>query len=143
MSDCCSSTSARSGKKDTHACPVDGQEYSAVSEQTLLQHIREPWNWQAQPMYFCSNPDCPVIYFGKDGSLLTQDDVRTDVGIKDASDQATLCYCFGICRGEATKNPHLKDFVVEKTREKLCACEIRNPSGKCCLKYFPSSRKTI
>jgi hypothetical protein len=116
---------------------MDGLEYAAVSEQTVLQHMREPWKWKTQQMYFCSNPECPVVYFGKDGSTIDRNALRTAVGIKDASDQAMICYCFGITHAEAEKNPALKDYVVSQTRKHLCACEIRNPSGKCCLKNFP------
>ena len=137
MSACCASTSPAHRKKDTHTCPVDGKEYAAVSEQTVLQHLRKPWKWQTRPMYFCSTPDCPVVYFGKDGSTLEQNALRTTVGIKNHTDQAVICYCFGITRAEALQEPGLKDYVVSQTGKHLCACEIRNPSGKCCLKNFP------
>jgi len=32
---------------------------------------------------------------------------------------------------------------VAKTKQKSCACEIRNPSGKCCLADFPKSANKI
>jgi hypothetical protein len=34
-------------------------------------------------------------------------------------------------------NPGTREFVVEQTKLKHCACEVQNPSGKCCLKDFP------
>ena len=141
MSDCCSSTNPTPCRQDTHVCPMDGKVYKAVSEQTFLQHVRQPWKRKSQPMYFCSNPDCPVVYFGEDDTVLTQDALRTAVGIKNGSDEVTICYCFGVSRGEAKKDPGLRDFVIEQTRRKRCACEIRNPSGKCCLKDFPAAPK--
>ena len=33
-----------------------------------------------------------------------------------------------------------KEFVMAQTKAQNCACEIRNPSGKCCLVDFPKGR---
>ncbi len=137
MSDCCSSSSCKNKKVRKHSCPVNGKAYAPVSEQTVMQHLRSPWLWQPQQMYFCNDPECSIVYFGEDDSILTTDALRTAVGIKDKSEQATICYCFGITRCQALQNPELKTFVIEQTRKRLCACEVRNPSGKCCLKDFP------
>jgi len=30
----------------------------------------------------------------------------------------------------------IKAFVIQQTKEGLCACESRNPSGRCCLADF-------
>jgi hypothetical protein len=49
-----------------------------------------------------------------------------------------LCYCFSISLDDYIKNPALKDFVLEKTKAGACMCKTMNPSGKCCLKDFPS-----
>jgi len=35
----------------------------------------------------------------------------------------------------------IKAFVVQQTKEKLCACESRNPSGRCCLADFKRMEK--
>lgn len=139
MSDCCSSSSCKNEEAGKHSCPVNGKAYAPVSKQTVMQHLRAPWLWQPQQMYFCDDPECSVVYFGEDDSILTADALRTAVGIKDESEQATVCYCFGVTRGQAAKTPELKTFVIEQTRKRLCACEVRNPSGKCCLKDFPKA----
>jgi len=39
--------------------------------------------------------------------------------------------------GDYQSDKRLKDFVVEQTKADVCACDIRNPSGRCCLKDFP------
>jgi len=88
-------------------------------------------------MFFCRDPDCEVVYFGEDNSVILKTELRTEVGIKDKSEQAMICYCFGVTHAAASRSPHIKAFVIEQTRNQLCACEIRNPSGKCCLKDFP------
>ncbi len=137
MSDCCASTPPATRKPARRKCPVNGKEYPLVSRKTVLQHIKSPWTWQPQDMFFCDDPDCNVVYFGKDDSVISINDMRSPVGIKDKSEQAMICYCFGITRNDALRQPETKDFVVTQTRAKQCACEVRNPSGKCCLKDFP------
>ena len=65
--------------------------------------------------------------------------MRTRVGIKEQSDDSLICYCFGVTAQEAATNPEVKAFVIEETKEHVCECEARNPSGKCCSKDFPKS----
>ena len=77
------------------------------------------------------------MYFGQDNSVIKQSDLRTKVGVKDKSEQAIICYCFGVTKDEAYRYPDIKTFVIEQTKKKICACESMNPSGKCCLKDFP------
>ncbi len=53
-----------------------------------------------------------------------------------------LCYCFDIPEEdyrEAMRNEtgeEIRAFVVRQTAGKRCACDIRNPSGRCCLADF-------
>jgi hypothetical protein len=124
-------------------CPVNGKEYAAVSSKTIKHHVRKPWRrlQKNQGYYFCSDPKCNVVYFGEDGSVLEKSAIRTRVGIKEESEGSMLCYCFGATVGEARANPAVKAFVIEETRRNECACETRNPSGKCCLGEFPKSGK--
>lgn len=138
MSDCCSSCSETSAPRK-YKCPVNGAEGVEVSLQTILHHLRTPWNWTAKPQgyYFCADPECDVVYFGEDGSTLLRADLRTTVGVKESSPDAPLCYCFGVARSDALSDSSVKEFVVQKTKEGLCSCETSNPSGRCCLKDFP------
>lgn len=139
MSDCCSSSCDIGAPAKRHRCPVNGQEYKAVSTTTILHHIKEPWSWEEnqQAYYFCDDPDCEVVYFGQDNTTIKASEVRTGVVIKEKNQNAMLCYCFGVSFSAAEENPEIKQFVTEKTRGGICACEYRNPSGKCCLKDFP------
>ena len=138
MSDCCSGSCCHNKADNTHRCPVNGKEYPRVSEKTILHHIKTPWLWQAryQKYYFCDDPDCEVVYFGQDGSVIEKSELRTAVGVKEKSGQSLVCYCFGITADEAATNPQTRKFVLKETREHVCECEVRNPSGKCCLKEF-------
>ncbi len=139
MSNCCSSTLSTDHAPKRYCCPVNGQEYKHVSLTTVLHHIAEPWQFhtQKQAYYFCDDPKCDVVYFGQDDSVIHASALREPVGVKQQSENATLCYCFGVTRDAFIANPELKTFVVEKTKEKQCACDIRNPSGRCCLSEFP------
>lgn len=139
MSDCCSTSCDTESFPKKHVCPANGQEYGQVSSTTIKHHIRAPWSWKQknQGYYFCSDPDCPVVYFGQDDSVIEKAFVRTEVGVKEKSEDALVCYCYGITKSEAQNNPDTRQFVIEETRRKQCACESRNPSGKCCLADFP------
>jgi hypothetical protein len=124
-----------------HRCPVNGKEYAAISRTTIKHHIHEPWKWDGkeQVYYFCSDPECNVVYFGEDDTVIDKSALRTSVGIKEQSGQALVCYCFGVTMNEAARNPDAKAFVVQETKGQTCACEVRNPSGRCCLKDFPKA----
>lgn len=136
MSDCCSPSTPHTKK---HRCPHNGIEYAEVSARTIAHHIRQSWSWQdlGRRYFFCDDPDCDVVYFGDDDSVILKSQLRTRVGVKEAGDDALLCYCFGISRADALGDPAIRDYVVEKTRQGLCSCETSNPSGRCCLKDFP------
>lgn len=143
MSECCSNSRGEPSFPSRCRCPVNGKEYGQVSATTIKHHISRPWRWvpEDQGYYFCSDPACSVVYFGEDGSCIEKSAVRTPVGVKESSDEALLCYCFGVTVREALAHPEAKAFVVEETRRNECACETRNPSGKCCLGEFPKSQK--
>jgi len=91
--------------------------------------------------YFCEAPDCDVVYFPSDPAAPSfhRADVLVRVGIKEREDPIPVCYCFGFTRkdiwddiaqtGRSTVAEHIKREV--KTGN--CACEVKNPSGKCCL----------
>ena len=139
MSDCCSHSCTTGTNHNKYRCPVNGKAYKEVSEKTIMHHIKEPWRWKgkSQSYYFCDDPECNVVYFGQDDSVIEKSDVRTPVGVKEKSSDSLVCYCFGVTTVEASTNPEVKTFVIEKTKGHVCECEARNPSGKCCLSDFP------
>ena len=108
-----------------------------------MHHIKKPWQWNAcyQSFYFCDDPKCNVVYFSEDNKVIDKSELRTSVGVKDLSENASICYCFGVSLKDVQNHPEIKIFVIEKTKEKLCECEVQNPSGKCCLKDFLTRKK--
>ncbi len=140
MSDCCASSCPSPAHPNRHTCPGNRKEYAAVGTRTILHHLKQPWtrNLVEQHYYFCDDPNCDVVYFGEDNSVIVKDDLRTQVGQKESSPSRTLCYCFGVLAKDAI-NGAAKDFVVIQTKNAVCSCETSNPSGQCCLKDFPKS----
>lgn len=139
MSDCCN-TDSSTGYPKKAVCPVNGQAYQHVERKTLLHHLQKPWliDLPEQGYYFCDSPDCDVVYFGQDKTTFTQAELRTAVGQKSLNDNRTLCYCFDVNLDDVTKRlGAARNFVISQTRDGSCDCEIRNPSGRCCLKDFP------
>jgi hypothetical protein len=138
MSDCCSSSSCKSTPQKKRLCPRHGANGTLVSITTIQHHLKQPWHWQAsdQAYYFCDDPHCEVAYFAEDDSIIKQSELRTEIGIKTQQPDALICYCYGVSLQAAQENPAIKAFVVKMTKQSQCACETRNPSGRCCLKDF-------
>lgn len=139
MTLCCTSSNNTPSKA---ACPVNGQLYPQVSRRTVLHQIRQPWRREltAQVYYFCDDPNCDVVYFGSDQRVILRDEMRQAVGQKSTAADKPVCYCFDILLADLQTERDqiaLKAFITEQTKNSACDCEIRNPSGKCCLKDFP------
>ena len=139
MSDCCPSQQKTNQDLKRHCCPENGKQYLEVPYRTVLHHVKNPWDisLKEQRYYFCDDPRCEIVYFGFDNTCITQSMLRTKVGIKAKTDDALICYCFGVTKTEARSNKEAKAFVVEQTKNAKCSCETSNPSGRCCLKDFP------
>jgi hypothetical protein len=139
MSDCCNGPACTTGHPNKRACPACGTACAEAPTRTIAHHLRQPWHWQAaaERYFFCDDPDCEVVYFGDDGSRVLKSQLRTPIGVKDRSSGAQVCYCFGVTRAAALDEPGLRDYVVAQTKLGTCACDVRNPSGRCCLKDFP------
>ena len=141
MSSCCEVEPTKHPAKAS--CPSCAQSGPHVSKSTMLQHLASPWLTANVGLtsYFCENPECDIVYFDEQGNTYSQSTLRTDVGFKNPGPESMVCYCFGITSSVAKADPSARLFVVMQTREKSCACEVRNPSGQCCLKHFPRRRE--
>jgi len=124
-------------------CKICLQKGVIVSAPTL-EHMLKPALLSsisaAQQYYFCASQDCPVAYFAPNmDHYFTKDDLVVRVGIKETDSSRTICYCFNITAediqlelarcGKTTIPARIK----AATKSSLCACEIKNPSGRCCL----------
>lgn len=135
MSDCCTPST----HPHKRACPGHGGECAEVSARTIAHHLKQPWQWQdnGAQFYFCDDPACDIVYFSDDGRTIRREQLRERVGAKDSAPDALLCYCFNVTRGDAARDPAIRNYVQQQTKLSQCACDTRNPSGRCCLKDFP------
>lgn len=131
---CCSTTST-----NKRNCPDCGRAAVEVGITTILHHLKSPWTHElrVQKYYFCETVECDAVYFGEDGSVIGTTKIRGEIGQKRKDPDRPLCYCFGVTQSDAERDPNIKAFVVEQTKRGVCACDTRNPSGRCCLKDFP------
>lgn len=120
-------------------CPVNGKPYMQVEPKTISHHLKKTWEWHSakQGYYFCSDPECDVVYFAEDGSVIKTSELRTTVGVKELKPESLICYCYGVTLNDAQSDKTIKEFVIQKTKMDECSCDTRNPSGRCCLKDFP------
>ena len=140
MSGCCAMAGEHKPNQLTPVCPACSHKGSTVGVKTMLQHIRQPWLYELteESYYFCAQPDCDVVYFSMNAKPIKHIDLRTRVGSKEQSVESLICYCFGVKKAEARADPAIKGFVIQQTKNGMCVCETANPSGKCCLKDFPT-----
>jgi len=87
---------------------------------------------------FCRTADCEVVYFS-DQAVFKKPDLKVRVGIKETTDPIPLCYCFAYSREdvhrdiESTGSTTILEEIKAEVQGGFCACEVKNPSGACCL----------
>lgn len=142
MSDCCASNSP---KATNQACPECGIACKPVEMRTLYHQVRFPANQEiiSDTYYFCPNKSCTTAYFSTVGNNIPKQHLTTYQDIQNAK----LSFCFDIHAADyltalRTNNAEpIKNFVIQRTKSGECACELRNPSGQCCLARFKQLEK--
>lgn len=137
MSNCCSNHTT---KIITGICQKCGVSCKSVENKTLLHQIKFPENTRLSldKYYFCLSKECSVGYFSSIGQIIPKQSLRTYQEIEDDK----LCYCFDINADHylsaltANNADAIKNFVIQKTKSEDCACDVKNPSGQCCLAKF-------
>jgi hypothetical protein len=151
MSDCCSGAALISHHPAVKAsAPVSEarqrcQEHGgrAVERRTMLQMLKPDRfeHLENLEFNFCPEPTCTVVYYSSDATVkFTNDDLREKVGLKMQGDpSARVCYCFGYTEGmiadelETAGQTTIPKKITEFIKAGMCACEVRNPAGVCCL----------
>ncbi len=142
MSDCCSKSSSKSSQK---VCPECGGSCRGVEMITLFHNVKFPNNQTIEEgdYYFCASEKCETGYFTAFGTIIPKAQLKANREIQ----QGWLCYCYDISVAQyrdalqANTAEPIKTFVIEQTKSGSCACEIRNPSGQCCLAKFRQLEK--
>ena len=123
-------------------CVKCGSQSKPVLRKTVLLMLKPEFLEDALhgTYRFCPARACAIVYFEEHGNgAFTVDDLRVVVGVKASTDPIPLCYCFGFdeshLRDEIlqTGNTTIPERISQLIHEGLCACDVRNPSGGCCL----------
>ncbi|MFQ5736455.1 MAG: hypothetical protein ACE5GY_06280 [Thermodesulfobacteriota bacterium] len=138
--DCCSPANITI---DADSCPECGARGQSVKVRTIKHWLVTPLvpGLPSLPFYFCRTGGCPVVYFSGDGSArYTKGEVRYPVGRKEGEGPATVCFCFGVTdemvhtEVRETGKSTYSAWIATEVKDGNCACDVRNPSGRCCLK---------
>jgi hypothetical protein len=135
MSESCCSIPAVEG--DAARCPASGFEGKPV-DWTTVAALTIGTVPPRQDFRLCRDPECEVVYYGSGGAVLRTGDIHVRPGFKTGSD-GLVCYCFShreadIARELAERGTTgIFDSIKREVQTGNCACEVRNPSGKCCL----------
>ena len=142
MAECCPpGDEASSPSKTTHGlCSLCGGRGTRVSTLTVKSLVRQHSRVAAAPnlYFFCRNRACDVVYFAEKHAFLTRD-LKVRVGMKESLDPIPLCYCFAytredICRDmDVSGSSRILMHIKAEIRDGFCSCEVKNPSGTCCL----------
>ncbi|MBI4972481.1 MAG: copper chaperone Copz family protein [Candidatus Omnitrophica bacterium] len=125
---------------DPSICPGCGFKGLSVGEKTIRSLLKDIFHTEINntPYHFCSHRECTVVYFSE-GSVFTKDKLKIKVGLKEREPPIPVCYCFGITKEDIEREINEKGFSTasERIRKKvkggICSCEVKNPSGRCCL----------
>jgi hypothetical protein len=119
------------------ACPVSGTNGKPVGWRTVaaLSRVAIP---PRQEFRLCRESDCGVVYFGAAGTRLGTDELTVKPSFKSGGSDV-LCYCFQHRRSDIARELREtgRTTALEAIRTQVqagnCACEVKNPTGKCCL----------
>lgn len=124
------------------ACPVSKTSSRKVQKRTL-EHLLKPDKVaaiQSVQYYYCTDPNCDVVYFSnQDATLFTKDDLLVKVFAKDRSDDVNVCYCFDWTRTRIKEEINLagkstaSQEIAREVKAGRCLCDVKNPKGECCL----------
>jgi Zinc binding domain len=142
MSDCCSVNVKSGAAPAMMNCPVNGAHSKQVDMLTVKSLVRHlPLGMPNTQYYFCEAPGCDAVYFPLDthAPLFRRGDLLVQVGSKEMADHIPVCYCFGFTRKDIqreiaeTGDSTIAERITAEVKAGDCACEVKNPSGKCCL----------
>ena len=142
MSDCCSVNTNSGTAPQVVNCPVNGARSKRVDMLTVKSLVRRlPLGMSSTQYYFCEAQDCDVVYFALDSlaPIFRRGDLALRVGSKETADPIPVCYCFGFTRRDIQREiaeieaSGIETRISEEVKAGNCACEVKNPSGKCCL----------
>ncbi len=142
MAECCTVNEGQAKPPAVMACPVSGARSKQVNVLTVKSLVRRlSFGAPRAQYYFCQDPSCDVVYFPwqPEAPTFRKADLCVRVGAKEKPDPVPVCYCFGVTRKEIeeelrqTGKSTFAARITAEVQKGNCACEVKNPSGKCCL----------
>ena len=139
--DGCDIRSNRSESADS-LCPECGRKGQSVPTETVRHIVKATLIRQIgnQVYKFCRTPTCSIVYYVPNGGpSYKKGDLRVRVGLKETEDPVWVCYCFDISEKQIQEEmePAGQSTASRRIRKEVeagnCECEIKNPSGRCCL----------
>lgn len=141
MKSCCCEINVK--EKGAPICRECGNTGKPVMDITLRSIVKEPVLETIDSLdgfNYCGTPTCEVVYFNNERQVyLHKEDVKVRVGIKETESPIPVCYCFGWTQekiyDQIMQQGHSTAVreISAKVKAGECACEIKNPSGRCCL----------
>ncbi|MGD9724319.1 MAG: hypothetical protein AB7U76_24030 [Pirellulales bacterium] len=137
--ECCGLKASR--QLEATVCPQCGVVGHEVGRETVgaMASLTVSAAVLAHPGFrFCETPMCEVVYYADD-AVIERAAVRVPVHAKDYGLDVPLCYCFGHTRRSIAQeiatagNSSASATITREIKARHCACEIKNPSGRCCL----------
>lgn len=97
----------------------------------------------------CATPDCRVVFYLNDETVTTEE-VKARVAHKALDKPGPVCFCFAHTAADIADDLRanrgistIKAEVKSAVSGGLCACEVLNPSTKCCLADIHQAIKEI
>lgn len=146
MSESCCSVSKIPGTIST--CPLSGSRGKPVDWLTVAALSAKPVP-PRQDFWACTDPQCDVVYFAEDGSFLRVHDLRVFPGFKAGGNERLVCYCFNYRRRDIENEllqsgrTTISERIAADVKASNCACEVRNPLGRCCLGEVKKAEREI
>ena len=113
-------------------CPACGTQGSPIAVRTVVA-VTSCALPQRQTLFVCKTRECRLVYFGADGWQVPVAALRQVPSWKGGD---VLCFCFGHRADEGESDgavAALVETIEARVRAGDCACDLRNPSGRCCL----------
>lgn len=137
---CCHTFALNKGSDRCRGCGRVGVPVKDITIKHLVKPSKVGEIKDLGGFYFCATPGCEVVYFDNGRDIyLYKGGINVRVGIKESEDPIPVCYCFTRTKKmilDQIKNTGTSTVVEEITarvRAGECQCEIKNPSGRCCL----------
>ena len=139
MSGCCTDhCESPAPAAEGGVCLECGKKGKPVATLTVKSLVRGHTRVLPGSYLFCRTRDCDVVYFSETVRF-RKPDLKVLVGLKESKDAAPLCYCFDYSRADIRKDTEQRGStgILERIKAEVkagyCACEVKNPSGDCCL----------